>query len=259
VKVAFVALLFLLLPASPAMATCELGESPDLGPGIVEAAEDAQAVLGAQLAGYWLKDGWDMGVAPGPLTVETARSAIGERLAARFPPEDAERLMSTLQLHEMPYSDAELDPLVDQLDGDLRAALGDRIFWVVGVGCLDGEAWRVEVGLYADATADDIAEVREILEPHGDKVRLYLDGLVTPPNAGGGSVASRLRSFVRVRCVGSRRISVRTRPSARAVIRRVTVRGRRLTGTRRVVRGRKVRVVVKVGNGERLAHTYHRC
>ena len=78
------ALLLVLLPASPAAATCELGESPDLGPGLVEASEEARAVLGEQIAGYWLKDGWDMGVAPGPLTVGDARAAIGERLASRL-------------------------------------------------------------------------------------------------------------------------------------------------------------------------------
>jgi hypothetical protein len=130
-----------------------------------------------------------------------------------------------------------------------------RFFWVVGIGCLDGEAWRVEVGLFDDATAEDIAAVRETLAPHGDKVRLYLGGLITPPNVA-STTKSRLRSFIRVRCVGPRRIEVRTRRSARAVIRRVTIRGRVLGGTRRTVRGRRVRVVVKVGNGERLAHTY---
>jgi hypothetical protein len=36
----------------------------------------------------------------------------------------------------------------------------------------------------------------------------------------------------------------------------VTVRGRKLAGTRRTVRGKRVRVVVKVGDGTRLAHTY---
>jgi hypothetical protein len=254
VRVAIVTLLLVLVQASPA-AACELGEAPDLGPGIVEAAEEAQAVLGEQIAGYWLKDGWDMGVAPGPLTVETARAAIGERLAARFSPEDAERLMSTLQLHAMPYSDAELRPLWEQLEAELSDEFGERFWWTVGIGCLDGEAWRVEVGLFDDATAGDIAAVRETLAPHGDKVRLYLGGLITPPNAA-GTTKSRLRSFIRVRCVGPRRIEVRTRASARAVIRRVTIRGRMLTGTRRTVRGKRVRVVVKVRDGERLAYTY---
>ena len=257
-KLAIVAAVVLvLLRASPAAASCELGEAPErLGPLLEAASEEANAVLGTQIAGYWIKGGWDMGVAPGPLTVEDARAQIGERIAARFAPDDAEYVMSALQLHEMPYSDAELRPIVAEINDEMD---GSDFSWTAGVGCLDGKAWRVEVGLYDDATAEDIAAVRELLAPHGDKVRLYLDGLITHPSAGGGTVASRLRSFIRVRCVGRRRISVRTRPAARAVIRRVTVRGRVLTRTRRIVRGRKVRVVVKVGDGERLAHTYHRC
>jgi hypothetical protein len=75
-----------------------------------------------------------------------------------------------------------------------------------------------------------VAGVRELLAPYGDKARLYLDGLLTHPSAG-GTAASRLRSFIRVRCAGRRRSVVRTRPAARAVIRRVTVNGGVLTGT----------------------------
>jgi hypothetical protein len=56
---------------------CELGEGPErLGPLLEGASEEARAVLDHQIAGYWLNDGWDMGVAPGPLTAETARTAI---------------------------------------------------------------------------------------------------------------------------------------------------------------------------------------
>ncbi len=235
---------------------CDLGEGPErLGPLLAGASEEARAVLGQQIAGYWLNDGWDMGVAPGPLTVESAQTAIGERIAARFPPGDAEYLMSTFELHAMPYSDAELRPI----EAEIYAAMeGSDFLWTAGIGCLDGEAWRVEVGLYDDATAQDIAGVRELLAPYGDKVRLYLDGLLTHPSAG-DTATSRLRGFIRVRCAGRRRIVVRTRPAARAVIRRVTVNGRVLAGTRRTVRAKRVRVVVRVGDGTRLAHTYRRC
>jgi hypothetical protein len=235
---------------------CELGEAPErLGPLLPGASQEARAVLGAQIAGYWLNDGWDMGVAPGPLTGEAARAAIGERIAARFAPEDAELLVSTLQLHAMPYSDAELRPIEAEI---LAAMEGSEFFWAAGIGCLDGEAWRVEVGLYADATADDIAAVRELLTPYGDKVRLYLDGVLPHP-AASGTAAGRLRGFIRVRCVGRRTIVVRTRPAARPVIRRVTVivRGRRRVLSKRLtVRATKVRVVLRVGDGTRLAHTY---
>jgi hypothetical protein len=152
----------------------------------------------------------------------------------------------------MPYSEAELRLIVDEIHAAMEES---DFFWTAGIGCLDGEAWRAQVGLYADADAEEVAAVRELIAPYGDKVRLYLDGLMEHPSAG-GTVAGRLRAFIRVRCVGPRTIAIRTRPAARAVIRRVTVRGRVLTGTRRTVRGRRVRVVVKVGDGSRLTHTY---
>jgi hypothetical protein len=242
-----------------------------LAPLLADAAEEAHAVIGDQIAGYWLSDrdqGWDMGVAPGPLTVEEAHAEIAERLAARFAPEDAEYLAGALHLYDMPYSDKELRVLEQELRSRMEADVGGRIFWAVHRGCLDGEAWRVEVGLYSDATAEDVAQVRALVAPHGDKVRLYLDGVMTHPSSG-ASTASRLRSFVRLpsakRCVSGRTIALRTRAHARAVIRRatVTVRGRRraLTGepvtVRLVRRGpTKVRIVVRVGDGTRLAHAY---
>jgi hypothetical protein len=243
-----------------------------LAPLLAEAAEEAHAVLGDQIAGYWLSNrdqGWDMGVAPGPLTVEQAHAAIAERLEDRFAPEDAEYMAGALHLYDMPYSDAELRRVEAELRSRLDAAVGNRIFWVVQRGCLDGEAWRVEVGLYDDATAEDVAQVRALVAAYGDMVRLYLDGLVTPPSAGAAGPAARLRAFVRMpppkRCVNGRTIALRTRANARGVIRRaaVTARGRRraLTAepvTVRLVRSgiTKVLVVVRVGDGSRLAHTY---
>jgi hypothetical protein len=274
----------LLLAAPSAIAgplACDLGSGGPqeymdrLGPLQGDAAEEAQAVLGAQIAGYWNSErdqGWDMGLAPGPLTVEDARSAIAERLRARFSPDDAEYLLSTFHLYEMPYSDAELRPVASELTSLMAAQIGRTIFWAVGVGCLDGEAWRVEVGLYSDATPENIAAVREIVAPYGDRVRLYLDGLVELPNAGGGSVASRLQSFIVLRfprrCVRGSTIRLRTRRPARQVIRRVTVtvsgRQRVLSGDRLATtltirlarRVTRVKVVVRVGNGTRLARTY---
>ena len=145
-------------------------------------------------------------------------------------------------------------------------------FWVVTTGCMDGEAWRVEVGLYSDATPENIAAVRELVAPYGDRVRVYLDGLVYPPTAGGGTVSSRIRIFIDLRsprrCVHGSTIRLRTRRAARRVTRRVTVtvsgRKRTLSGdslatplTIRLARGvTRVKVVVREGNGSRLARTY---
>jgi hypothetical protein len=119
---------------------------------------------------------------------------------------------------------------------------------------------------------ENIAALREIVAPYGDRVRLYLDGLVELPNAGGGTVASRLRSFISLRsprrCVHASTIRFKTRRAARQVIRRVTVtvsgRQRVLSGDRLATpltirlarRVTRVKVVVRVGNGSRLARTY---
>ena len=100
-------------------------------------------------------------------------------------------------------------------------------------------------------------------------MRLYLDGLVDLPTAGGGTDASHLRSsFIKLRsprkCVGTRTIQLKTRKSARAVIRRITV---TVAGERRTLKNNRltihlkrgvtpVRVVIRVGDGSRLAHTY---
>ena len=268
-------------PAAAEELACALGE----GPG--ETAEDARIwdilgdggadaireMLGDQAAGYWSspRETWAMGIAPGPMTFDEARAAIEDLLTDRVGAVDAALVMSRLGLYPMPYGDNELRAIADEIDAKIGDdfKIVDELWWVVDVGCLDGEAWRVEVGLFSDATPDDIARIREIVAPYGDKARLYLDGLVDLPGAGGGTVASRLRSsFIRLRspkrCVSARTIQLETRSSARRVIRRITVtvngRRRALTHNRLTIRIKRrvtpVRVVIRVGDGSRLAHTY---
>jgi hypothetical protein len=235
-------------------------------------AEDIRTLLGDQAAGYWTspRETWAMGIAPGPLSFDEARAAIEDLLVDRVGAADAALVMSRLGLYEMPYGDNELRTTAEKLEQQMDDAFGEEFSWVVdNGGCLDGEAWRVQVGLYSDATAEQIAAVRELIAPYGDIVRLYLDGLITPPNAGGGSDASRLRSsFIRLRspkrCVSTRTIELKTRRSARRVIRRITVtvagKPRGLTRNRLTIRLKRrvtpVRVVVRVGDGSRVAHTY---
>ena len=276
IVLALVGLGFLLAAplASAGSLACDLGDRPIADDerilSLLDGAEDIQAMLGPQLAGWWMSgrdQGWDLGVAPGALTVDEARTAIQELLSRRLAPDDVGYLMSTLHLYEMPYGFAELRAVVDELDAGLQDAIGDRIFWVVDIGCLDGEAWRVEIGLYDDATSEDIAAVRELAAPYGDRVRIYPGGLVVPPNAS-GTEASYMRAFVKLRsarrCVHARRIVLKTRHAARRVIRRVTVtvdgRRRVLAGDRLTIRLRRaatrVKVVVRVGDGTRLARTY---
>jgi hypothetical protein len=290
--VGLVLALVLAVPASAAAEEfpCALGEAPsqpgderisdilgqrDLGG--LGGAEDILARLGDQAAGYWssTREPWAMGIAPGPLSFEEARAAIEDLLTDRFGAADAALVMSRLGLYPMPYGDKELRAIADEIEAQISDEFRfmDELWWVVDIGCLDGEAWRVEVGLFSDATPDEIARIREIVAPYGDKARLYLDGLVDLPNAGGGTDASRLRSsFIRLRspkrCVHASRIRLKTRRSARRVIRRMVVttpgRKRALAGDDlarpvTVSLGRRVtpvRVVIRVGDGSRVAHTY---
>jgi hypothetical protein len=271
--------------ATPAPAAAE--EFPcALGGGLGETAEDARIweilgnggsdaireMLGDQAAGYWSsrRELWAMGIAPGPLSLDEARTAIEDLLTDRVGADDAALVMSRLGLYPMPYGDNELWVIADELEAKMDHEFGEDFTWYVDRGgCLDGKAWRVQVGLYSDATPDQIAAVRALIVPYGDIVRLYLDGLVDLPNAGGGTAASRLRSsFIRLRspkrCVSAPTIELRTRRSARAVIRRITVtvagKRRALTDGRLTIRLRRrvtpVRVVVRVGDGGRVAHTY---
>jgi hypothetical protein len=267
-------------PAAAAELPCALGG------GLGETAEDARIwdilgdggadaireMLGDQAAGYWSspRELWAMGIAPGPMSVDEARAAIEELLTDRVGAADAALVMSRLGLYPMPYGDNELRAIADKLEQEIDREFGEALTWVVNrSGCLDGEAWRVEVGLFSDATPEQIAAFRELIAPYGDKVRLYLDGLVDLPNAGGGTDAARLRSsFIRLRsprrCVSTRTIQLKTRRSARRVIRRITVtvagRRRALTRNRLTIRLKRrvtpVRVVIRVGDGSRLAHTY---
>lgn len=255
--------------------TVEIADEERIGHflGELGAGDDIVAMLGDQAAGFWASprdQAWDFGVAPGPLTVDDARTAIEDLLSQRFAADDVAFLMTRIKLYAMPYSDNELRATADNLEKQMDDEFGEEFSWVVDPGgCLDGEAWRVEVGLFPDATAEQIAAVRELIAPYGDIVRLYLDGLVYPPNASGGTVASQLRtSFIRLRspkrCVSARTIQLKTRTSARRVIRRITVtvngKRRRLTDNRLTIRIKRrvtqVRVVVRVGDGSRLAHTY---
>ncbi|HEX5621123.1 MAG TPA: hypothetical protein VFX51_22050 [Solirubrobacteraceae bacterium] len=260
----------------------------DLGDGTVEiadeeriahllgelgASDDIRALLGDQAAGFWASprdQAWDFGVAPGPLSVDEARAAIEDLLTKRFAADDVVFLMTKIKLYAMPYSDNEIYAIADELHERMVEEFGEEFVWVVDQGgCLDGEAWRVQVGLFSDATPDQIAAVRELIGPYGDIVRLYLDGLVDLPNAGGGTTAARLRSsFIKLRspkrCVSARTIQLKTRKSARRVIRRITVtvngKRRALTDNRLTIRIKRpvtaVRVVIRVGDGSRLAHTY---
>lgn len=285
-----VGLVLAIVLATPATAAagelaCDLGEGPEdptaeeqrvydiLGQrdlGGQGGAEDVRAMLGDQAAGYWsgTREMLAMGIAPGPLSFEEARAAIEDLLTDHFGAADAALVMSRIGLYPMPFGDNEIRATGERLEEEMDEQFGEDFLWVVDPGgCLDGEAWRVQVGLYSDATAEQIAAVRELIAPYGDIVRLYLDGLITPPTAS-TSTAGYMRGLIKLRspkrCVSARTIQLKTRRSARRVIRRitVTVNGKRrpMSDNRLTIRIKRrvtrVRVVIRVGDGSRWAHTY---
>jgi hypothetical protein len=238
---------------------------------IDEADVAAQAALGAQYANLWFSDrdqGWDVGVAPGPLSLEAARAAILEQLEARFPPNPRALLADTLHLYAQPYGMAELETINDEISAQLN---GVGAAYGMGIGCTNGDAWRVELEIFDDDTsAEALEQVKAIVAPYGDRVLLMVldEG---SPVAGAGHV--RLRRFVKApkagRCIHGSAIRIRIRRSARERVRRliVTVAGERhrvgrrplrVELTRRVTR---VRITVRLRGGGRLhrAYTFRRC
>jgi hypothetical protein len=292
--------------ASPAAAraddvpACRVGGGPyayqyqaRLGPLLSAGAEDgARQALGPQFAVLWLnarQQGWDVGLAPGALTVDQARAAISEQLRTRFSTEDVAYLDSTLHVEPQPYSSATLQQTQDEILRQLVAAnLG--VGWSAWVGCQLSDAFRVEVSMYTDSSPEVIARVREIVAPFGDLVRLEVSaGLPPRPAAdvGLGPLAPpappkpvpeplRLSDYLSIKSPGScaRAATVRIVPhhAAQQSINLVTVtmgaRRQRFGPSRmgaikiRLAPGRtRLTVAIRLRDGSRAAQTltYTRC
>jgi hypothetical protein len=255
--------LSLLAPASAAAQdpqACAVGGGPYQYQarltGLLDHADAAaRERLGTQFAGLWLSDrrqGWAVGVAPGALDAEEARAAIVDGLATRVSGERFETLSSMLSVHPQPYGWAELEAVQAQLVARLE---GLASAWSAGIGCPDGDAWRVEVWLFRDATPESIARAQEIVAPFAPRARLTVTAMGPPtPAAGpapfaGSAPRPRLRRFVALprRCVRGRAARIRVRRSARPLVERLAV---SVAGERRRV---GVAVRVHVGRRTRLA------
>lgn len=256
--------LLLLLPGSaPAQdpQACVIGGGPHeyqakllrpLGPSTTlldHGSAAARERLAAQFAGIWLSDrrqGWAVGVAPGALSVEQARTAIVEGLTARVSGADLETLASLLHVHPQPYAWADLEAVQAQLVAQLE---GLASAWSAGIACPAGDAFRVEVWLYNDATPESIARAQEVVAPFGDRARLTVT--TTGPPAPAAGAAPRLGRLVALprRCVRGRSARIAVRPAARSLVRRltVTVRGKRRSGSSKLrLAGRRTRIKVAV-------------
>src|SRR4051794_18487838 len=84
------------------------------------AARDA---LGAQYTMSWLGyQGWAVGLAPGPLNLETARAAIVDRLAAHVSGAQVGVFTDRLHVVAQPYSETELTTTQAQVEAAFTAA-----------------------------------------------------------------------------------------------------------------------------------------
>jgi hypothetical protein len=175
-------------PCAPAQGTFDHSYQARLSPLADRAQAAAQTALGAQFTMLWLdpaRQGWTIGVAPGPLTVDQARDAIVALLHAAFSPDDAGYLAGTLLATPEPFSKAQLDAARQSITDDLIAAhLGVGMSSGYGL-CTLSDGVRVEVMLFNDSTPEIQDRVRAIIAPYGDIVRLGISAGFPPSPAAG--------------------------------------------------------------------------
>ena len=130
-------------PPPPPAPTSRSAVYPSVGAGAL-----AREALGAQFTMLWVNNvvqGWVVGLAPGALDVEQARTRIVDALAPHFTPADHAYLAERLHVDPQPYSETELRATQAQVDADLTAA---SIPASRGYGaCRLSDAIRVEVTL----------------------------------------------------------------------------------------------------------------
>jgi len=126
-----------------------------------------RAALGEQYAGVFLdpwRNGWGVGLAPGPLDGPAARAKVEALLADD--PAKGPAAAAALRIVAMPWSERRIGETFQQV----QAALAGRALPLgYGVGCRTG-AFGVDVTFYAQTTEAEEREVREALAPLGDRV-----------------------------------------------------------------------------------------
>ena len=81
----------------------------------------------------------------------SARAAIHDHLAARLSADDVSFLDSTLFLFAVPYSEAELLPVLDTV---ARSVGRTNLTSSWGIGCAVSDAVRVQLGIASPETPD---------------------------------------------------------------------------------------------------------
>jgi hypothetical protein len=126
--------------------------------------------LGGQFAGFSINgatSSWDVGIAPGPLDVETVRAWTLARIGELYPSAEAESLRAGLRLVDQPYGDMELNAVRDALVPQITAS---RVGAMVVIACAYSTGRRVEVSLVNTAAPDQLAAIQALAAPYGDRV-----------------------------------------------------------------------------------------
>lgn len=169
-------------PAAPAGCVADAGATA-LGPGAA-AGRDAiavsptaiglgsaprlQALLGAQFAGVWVdptRDGWGVGLAPGPLDLATARELIVTAALGGT----AHPAAASLSVVAQPWSYEELSGIETAVDRVMNAP-GSPYFGAYGIACAPDGTMRLVVTIYDVTSAADEARLRLFLARYGDRV-----------------------------------------------------------------------------------------
>lgn len=217
---------------------------------------------------------WTVRVAPGPLDLAAARAALEAHLRSVLAPADADLAIAALRVEATPYPYAEMVALSRTIAQQLIPA-GVQA-WAVGPSC------RVTVQLFRPNGLAELAAVRALTAPHGDKVWVELvDSDAPVPMADGGASTAReprpapgdapggtpkpatpaprtpaqgaltfaavVRAPAAKRCVAGATVTLRPRDGAKLAVttRGRTVRSRGTKGVRVTLRGRTTTVTVK--------------
>jgi hypothetical protein len=259
-------------PKSSAEAAGQAALLPYLGNRSAENA--AIAALGTQYVGFWWDarhQGWAVALSPGALDVETGKAAILAELTARFPPDAAALLSSTLAVHPTRYSGTELVAAHEHV---IAMAVAQPDFVTGhGISCHDSDAYRVLVWIGPEATPEVVARATALFGGLGDIVRLEYGRPVVPLAGTVPAVPAidpaRFATMPKAaRCVRGKAIGVRAADDA--ALRSVTLRaGKRSVTAKRgqraqlALKSRATRVTLTVslrdGRTATQTFTYRRC
>ena len=223
--------------------------------------------------GFWWDarhQGWAVALSPGALDVETGKAAILAELTARFAPEAAALLSSTLAVYPTLYSGAELMEARTPSPRSREPARRDH-------GSRHGLPRHGRLSrhglLAAPGDPENVARVQALIGQYGDKVRVTygvrivpVAGVVPAPAAvNAGQYATVPKA---ARCVRGKAIGVRAADDA--AVRSVTLQaGKRSVTAKRgkraqlALKSRSTRVTLTVslrdGRTATQTFTYRRC